>query len=315
MPRTFDVYTDASSPPDPTRDPRIRPEVFHSYVPPLSMEGKQTLDKVLGYTTVPASSEALDVDMDLFNSMPTNPTRGRDGASSSSGTRTRRGVNGGSSDQVILPTMFRNESYPVLGHRVAKRLRDPETPKRVPLAELPPAPLRKPTRLAPITPTRGQKSSRARKPKPTIGYHVPPVAGSASLAATAVPPHSPTNIGSTSQGSDLRTRHINPQLGSAREPARRSTGTCSSCGSRCPRCRLPKVKKYYTEEGPKFDTDFDESVRKMEKLVARGRSLKNTIPAIAEPSTIHGLPKAWRPKTEVEQWLEVEMAKGLNGLV
>ena len=301
MPRTFDVYTDAS-PPDPTCDPRIRPEAFHSYIPPLSMEGKETLDKVLGYT-VPVNNETLD--MDKF-SVPTHPTRGRDGASS--GTRTRRGINYGNSDQVILPTMFRNEPYPVLGHRVARRLRDPETPKRVPLAELPPAPVRKPTRLAPITPTRGRKSSRARKSTPITGYHIP-VAGSASLAAIAVPPPSPIKIGSTSQSSDFRTRH-NSQLGNTRESARRSTGTCSSCGSRCPHCRLLKVKKY-TEEP---NTHFDENVRKMEKLMAKGRILKNTIPAVAEPS-IHGLPKAWRPKTEVEQWLEVEMAKGLNGLV
>ena len=46
-------------------------------------------------------------------------------------------------------------------------------------------------------------------------------------------------------------------------------------------------------------------MRKMEGLAAKGRKLRDIIPSMGAPS---GIPKAWRQKTEVEKWLEKEMA-------
>ena len=302
MPRTFDVYIDSTLT-DPISDPRIRPEVFNSYIPPLSLEGIETLDKVLGYK-VPEHSVTLNV----LSGPRSCPTQERDGSARLE-TWVPRGMNHARGGKVTLPTRFKNESYPALDSRAAQRLGISKTSRRVPLAELPSAPLRKSTGLASIIPVCRRKSSRARKSMPTTEYYMP-IGGNASMAAIVVPP-SPHKVTSpiAQQGDNRTLPSWRPSLPvNTQGPSWRTTGTCSSCGSRCSRCKPTKVKKH-SKELP--HTDPDEDVRKMEGLMTKGRSLKDIIPATARPR-IHEL---WRPKTEVEEWLEGEMGKRFNEFV
>ena len=320
MPRTFGVYTTpthtpgiAERPNTPAFEPWLQPHEFHSYIPALSVEEARIVDEVLAYGA-PVHSVTEDLERLFLTprkrragpSIPKKAFEARKKSRENPGLPLRPHPSG--SNWVPAPNMNPyDEEYTTFRLRASPR---PifRGPVRAPLAELP----------------RHEFAVRSRRlhvhtqvgPPPSPSHWQHPRA--AAPAAHRTLPTRPPNLG----------RQNNPVTPSAQPAQARVTpSTSNSCQSSssvrsgcsstyaCPRCSpntstqssRPSMSSSSSSRNSvsQSQAELDRNVRKMESLAAKGRKLRDIIPAMAAPS---GVPKGWRQKTEVEKWLEKEMA-------
>lgn len=323
MSRPFHVYTTptqtqgiAGRPNTPTSDPRIQPEVFHSYIPSLSLEEANLLDEALAHGTPvhEVTSEMAELFLTPsrrkyipFDSTPEEALEARQKARS----RLVAGCSPVPSERFAgRAYQARQVRYSGFKSMMPHR---PKTPsRRVPLAELPitelrfkrdevPTPAPSPD-LGPVTPPRLRRKPRfspqmIRTPaaaEPTTAQH---------RSYNFITPPSRTNT--TPSTSNFTNSSVN------------SVGSCSSCGSTCSLCStntsIHSSRSSFSNASSSkraaltLREDLDRNVRRMEGLAAKGRKLRDIIPAMT-PRT--DASRAFGRKTEVEKWLETEMATG-----
>ncbi|KAF8420450.1 hypothetical protein EV426DRAFT_612374 [Tirmania nivea] len=188
------------------------------------------------------------------------------------------------------------------------RLREPilTSPRglvRTPLAELP----------------KHEFAVRSRRsPKESLTTHTQASRAAAPVARRTPPARSSTRghqlnpVTPPAQSAQVR---VTPSTSNSSQS---SISVCSICGSTyvCSRCSpntsiqssrssMPSSSSSQNSASSQSRAELDRNVRKMERLAAKGRKLRDLIPSMAASSDV---PKTWRQKTEVEKWLEKEMA-------
>ncbi|KAF8439172.1 hypothetical protein BGX38DRAFT_897878 [Terfezia claveryi] len=289
----------------------LHPHEFHSYIPALSAEEIRNLDEVLAY-----GAPVHSVTEDLERLFLTPSKRRVDPSIPEEAFAARKNCNKPESplrppppdnrvQHLAVPQMNPyDESYTIFRRRASQipisTIRSYKGPVRAPLAESPSHEFAVWSRRSPA-----EVLTHSQTTLPTSLVHRQHPRA-AALDVQRTPPARSSNLGRQrslvtppAQSTQARV----PVTPSTTNSSQSSYSVCSSCGSRY--TSVPSSSSSQGSTSSRLRAELDRNVHKMEGLAAKGRSLRDIIPSMAAPS---GVPKAWKQKTEVEKWLEKEMA-------
>lgn len=298
----FEVYTTIQGigghPNTPT-EPWLQPHEFHSYIPALSAEETRIVDEVLAYG---APVHRVTEDMERLFLTPSK--RRVDPSSPEEAFAARKKCHKKPELVQHLAVLQdpNDENYMSFGRRASQipisTIPSYGGPVRAPLAELPSHEFAVRSRRSPeeFLTTHTQTTL----PTSLVHWQHP---RAAALDVQRTPPARSSNLGhqlSLATPPAQSTQARVPVTPSTTNSSQSSSSVCSSCGSTY--TGVPSSSSSQGSKSSRLRKELDRNVRTMEGLAAKGRRLRDIIPSMAESS---GAPKA---KTEVEKWLEKEMA-------
>jgi len=306
-----------------TPEPWLQPHEFHSYIPALSTEETRIMDEVLAYGA-PVYSLTEDMERLFFTpsrrrvdpSTPEEALAARKKSHQRPESPLRPQPPGPNRIQdLAVPQINPCDENHVTFRRKFIQKPVPTSPRyrgpvRVPLAELPRHEFAVRSRRFP----RELRTQAGPSTSPVHWQHP----RAAALGAQRTPPARSSSQPNLATLPAQSTQARVPVTPSTSNSPQSSSSACSGCGLAyiCPHCSpntsiqssrssVPSSSSSWGSTPPPSRAELDRNVRMMEGLAAKGRKLRDIIPSMAVPS---GVPKAWRQKTEVEKWLEKEMA-------